>query len=372
MSLTIQLQNRSAATIVYAYVIGTATNNNNALFLLEADGVTPYYPASPTTTGSGIPVNTAISLGNPGNIVNITIPPLAGGRIFFSYNTPLQFFLNPGPGLVEPSVTNPSDPNYQIQWGFMEFTYGNGIFANISYVDFVGIPIALTLTNTSGVVQHVSGYPYGGRITIANQLKQQDAVDNAGWSNLAITGTDGLNLRVLSPNSARTLNSSLLSTYLDAYITQVWSKYTTTALTVDTQASYGNVQGEVANNLLTFPNNVTFAKPSTADVFSCSTGPFAVSGAEQGTIVPRLAAAFNRTVLLTETETPIPTYQAYYQNPVTNHYARIVHANNLDGHGYAFPYDDVTPTGGINQAGTVSDGAPQTFVVTVGGVGATA
>ena len=36
------------------------------------------------------------------------------------------------------------------------------------------------------------------------------------------------------------------------------------------------------------------------------------------------------------------------------HYARIVHAANVDGLGYTFPYDDVTPDGGklsIDQAG---------------------
>jgi len=40
----------------------------------------------------------------------------------------------------------------------------------------------------------------------------------------------------------------------------------------------------------------------------------------------------------------------------------------VDGRGYAFPYDDVTPDGGHNQCGAVMDGSPQLFTVAFGGV----
>jgi hypothetical protein len=38
-----------------------------------------------------------------------------------------------------------------------------------------------------------------------------------------------------------------------------------------------------------------------------------------------------------------------------------------DGRGYAFPYDDVVPDGGMDVAGTLSDGTPMVFTVAVGG-----
>ena len=53
---------------------------------------------------------------------------------------------------------------------------------------------------------------------------------------------------------------------------------------------------------------------------------------------------------------------------MTNHYARIVHATTAGGLGYAFPYDDVTPDGGVNQAGPVSSGSPAVLTITVGPV----
>ncbi len=52
---------------------------------------------------------------------------------------------------------------------------------------------------------------------------------------------------------------------------------------------------------------------------------------------------------------------------MANHYARILHETNLDGRGYAFPYDDVTPDGGDDVSGFVSDPTPSLFLVTVGG-----
>lgn len=119
-SLTIQLANASNTSNVYAYVTGTALNSNNALFLLQADGKTPYFPTSPTSTGTALAQNVAIPLGAPGSITNITIPQLAGARLWFSMNGKLTFLLNPGPGLVEPSVSNPSDPNINLTWDFCE------------------------------------------------------------------------------------------------------------------------------------------------------------------------------------------------------------------------------------------------------------
>lgn len=49
-----------------------------------------------------------------------------------------------------------------------------------------------------------------------------------------------------------------------------------------------------------------------------------------------------------------------------------MHAANLDGRGYAFPYDDVTPTRGVDQSGAVQDGSPKLLTVVVGGGNATA
>ena len=376
-TLSIALVNQTTSNTVYGYITGQAINNNNALFLLQSDGQTPYYPASPSANGTPLAVNCSIALGAPGSTTTVTIPQIAGGRIWFCVNDTLTFLLNPGPGLVEPSSSNPSDPNYNKAWDFCEFTFNSTqLFANISYVDFVSLPIALTLTNTSGGTQHVSGIPANGLTTVCNALTAQNQIDNAGWNQLIVNGPSGSPLRAVSPNTGIVMNSSLFSGYYSSYVNQVWSQYARTPLTVDTQAQWGAPTANVVNGLLTFQGVGTFAQPAAADIFSCSTGPFAAAAtntAEMGAIGARLAAAFNRSTLLIDADQPDgEVVSNYYSTSPTNHYARILHATNLDGRGYAFPYDDVGPTNGADQSGSMSDGSPQLWTVTVGGANASA
>ncbi|HEY0932825.1 MAG TPA: glycoside hydrolase family 64 protein [Trebonia sp.] len=368
------IQNNTGADAVYAFVTGLALDNGNALALLEADGQTLYYPASPAagTAASPLAADCAIRLGPSGGApVTVTVPRLAGARLWFSVRTPLTFLLNPGPALIEPSVTNPSDPNIGLQWDFAEFTYNSSqLFANISMVDFAALPIGLTLTDTSGGTQSVGGLPAGGLDAVCAGLTAQQAADGNPWTDLIVTA-GGARLRALSPQNGIVRNPSLLSGYYDGYVSQVWEKYAAAPLTVDTQASYGQVTGQVTGGQLVFPGVGSFGRPVTADIFSCSTGPFGTGGASGAAlaVIPRLAAAFNRSTLLTAADQPDGTGPgAYYADATTNHYARIVHSVVSGGLGYAFPYDDVTPDGGVNQSGAVSSGDPAQLTVTLGPV----
>jgi Beta-1,3-glucanase len=371
-TLIVDLMNNTGSGTVYAYVTGQAIDNGNALMLLEADGQTPYYPSSPASPGSPLAADCSIPLSASGGAVkSITIPHLAGARIWFSIGAPLTFTLNPGPALVEPSVTNPADPNINLPWDFAELTYNDAqLFANISMVDFVCLPVALSLTDSAGSQQTVQGLPAGGLDTVCAGLTAQASADGQGWNNLIVTG-NGQNLRALSPTNGIVMNSSLFSGYYDSYVAQVWQKYAPAALTVDTQASFGTVTGQVTGGALTFPGVGSFGQPSAADIFGCNSGPFSPAGlsAEMLAILPRLAAAFNRSTLLIDSSQPDGEDPAhYYADATTNHYARIVHATTLDHRGYAFPYDDVAPTGGADQSGAVSSGSPSRLTVTLGPV----
>ncbi|KAG8525359.1 uncharacterized protein KY384_009003 [Bacidia gigantensis] len=381
-SLTIALQNRTSSDTVYAYITGLAIDNANSVFLLQADARTPYFPATPSAPGASLATDCSIALGAPGNIVNATIPHIAGGRIWFSVGQPLTFLLNPGPGLVEPSVTNPSDPNINIPWSFAEFTFNSAqVFANISYVDFVSLPIAISLSSTaSSNIQVVPGLPSNGLDLVCSGLSAQQAVDNAGWDTLIVKDSSGSNLRALSPNNGIVTNPNLFSNYYNFYVDAVFARYASQTLSIDTQAQWSTVSSNASSGseVLDFgvdtstspPTPLTFSKPSAKDIFSCSTGSFTPSpSTEKGALIARLAAAFNRSTLLKENLTPSQQSEAFYKESVTNHYARIVHAANLDGRGYAFPFDDVIPTGAGDVSGAVMDGSPRLLTVAVGGGG---
>lgn len=399
-TLTVALCNRTTSNTVYAYITGLATvevngNSTAVVALLESDGQTVYYPENPPAIGSPLQANCAIPLTPSGETINCTIPQLAGGRIWFSINEPLTFLLNPsenGAALVEPSVTNPSDPNINIQWDFCEFTFNaDQFYGDISYVDFACLPIALELQNSSGGVQNVTGMPPTGLASIVAGLQAQTATDGVqSWTN-CIVEADGSVLRVLSPNSSLAVHPSDFQGYFEPYVSSVWKQYSATPLSinaqsvttsgeVDTSSSSSSTYNQLVLPIAGVPTGTTtspsgvvttnpelFTPPSTADIFSCSTGPFATgSDPTRNAIIPQLASAFNRSTLLASASIPSPL-STFYGNPVTNHYARIVHSVNVDGKGYAFPYDDVDPVEGTDQSGEVQDASPVRVLVTVGG-----
>ena len=366
-TLPVQLANNTSSATVYAYVLGLDLNQGNSWAFLEADGSTLYHPPSPSAPGAALGADCAIALNAPGSPArSINVPQLASGRIYFSIGSKLTFLVNPGPGIAMPSVSNPTDPNIATAYSFCEFTYDTTqLYANISYVDFASVPISFNLQTPQGA-QTVNGLPAGGLETVASALRAQAATDGSDWAKLIVTNSSGAALRILSPNTAITANPALFSGYLDSYIDQVWTKYQSTDLVIDTQASWGTTTGRVSNGVLSFPGVGSFAKPSTAAVFNCSSAPFTTGNDEMGNLSARLAAALNRTTLLDNANQPDgENPSAFYAQARTNHYARIVHQTSTDHLGYAFPYDDVHPAG-VDFEGRVQSASPTSLTISVG------
>lgn len=104
----------------------------------------------------------------------------------------------------------------------------------------------------------------------------------------------------------------MFQNYWTNYVNQVYGKYTNQTLTIDTQAGWGNVQGRADGRGINFGSGGIFAKPKARDIFSCSSGPFATgANAETNAIIPRLAAAFNRSTLLLSDDQPVSTIEGW-------------------------------------------------------------
>lgn len=281
--------------------------------------------------------------------------------------------MNPGPALVEPSATNVSDENYERDWGFCEFTFNESeLYVNVSYVDFVSLPIGLQLENQEGKVRRVDGMPVDGLERVAKGLEEQGKKDGVGWERLVIRN-GGHVRRALSPNAGAVLFPGMFDGYYKGHVDAVWDKYSREDLTVNTQFTWGDVVGRVKDGLLIFSNDpkLSFSKPSALDIFSCSTGPFA-GGPDVSTqklnIGARLAAALNRSTMLSNRIQPEgERVEEYYREGVTNHYSRICHETTIQGRGYAFPYDDVGSSKGTDQSGFLNDPKPKVLTVVVGG-----
>jgi Beta-1,3-glucanase len=349
---------------VNAYITGREQGTDR-LMLLRADS-TPYYPASPSAPQTPLAADCAIPVGAGGE-ANLTLGQMYAARIYFVKNDTLDFFVNPGPALVEPAFANPSDSNYLKTWSFCEFTFNpTQLFANISYVDLLtALPIGLDL---AGDARHtVAPAPAGAVDAVAAALAAQKNADGQPWDQLVIRNGGGV-LRVVAPQGYMATNPGAFSSYWDGYVGRVWDKYSGTDLNVDIQGGRGVYTGRVNGGVLTFNDGSTFARPASKDIFTCNDGPFTNNPGDSDTkkgLLARIAAAFNRSTILSSADQPNGTRESdYYQDPTTNHWARILHADTPIG--YAFPYDDVCPDGQPDVSGAASDGNPQRLTVTVG------
>jgi len=363
-SITVHIKNTTGSKL-YAHVTGR--DLTGTLLALKADGSSLYHPTSPASNLAPLEEEISISIDSATQRA-IQVPQMVGARIWFSKEKKLIFYRNPGPAFVEPAVQNVTDQNIETQWGFCEFTFDQTqLFANLSHVDFVGLPIALELLTENGL-KKVTGIPSDGLKTIGSKLEEL----SGDWEGLIKRSSSGEILRVLGPNLGASLVPAFQNGYYDRYVDAVWGKYTSEDLVIDTQGPTGVVKGRVKGTKLTFDGIASFEKPSTRDIFTCDSGPFAVGkdvSPVQLNIGARICAALNRSTLWANPNQPQgEKVENYYKEPITNHYARICHEVASDHLGYAFPYDDVHPSAdGSNQEGAVYDEKPLLLQIIVGG-----
>ena len=377
--LPLALVNNFPGAQINAYITGL--DSQDRLVMLTPDGNFFYPSCEP---GEQIPqpvnANVAIPLGPQGSTTSITIPSyITAARIWFAAGK-LHFYTTwregaTGPSLTSPSANNPEDPSSVVSWGFVELTNNEtgGLYANLSYVDFVGLVLGMSMVAGDGSIQTAQGLHANAIPVICQMLVDQTAKDGQPWSDLCQAAAPGLPLRIIAPIDYISVKPDAFQSYYTNYIDQVWTHYTTNTLTISTQSPAGDVPCTVSNNVLICAgDNRAYARPSAADIFGCNSGPFGIIDGDNSihhAVVPRLCAAFNRGTLLVDGGNVQPGVHAneYYRQGPVNWYSAFVHANQVDGRGYAFSYDDVSPDGGIDQSGTVANKNPRLLTVVVGG-----
>jgi hypothetical protein len=169
---------------------------------------------------------------------------------------------------VAPDPFNPSDPASQSLWSFVEMTYSSvaGLFANLSFVDFLGLPLGMSLSAATGgtfaegassSTQTIDGTAPASLASACAALAAKASEEGvAEWGKLceyaaadASSGTSSSSsiLRVDAPGkyiAAR--DSSAFQTYWDSYVQQVWAKYASEPLYIDTQNGLGTVSCSTA------------------------------------------------------------------------------------------------------------------------------
>lgn len=350
--------NSGRGEALYVYNLGTQLSTGRQGWA-DAGGAFHAWPAG------GNPPTPApdASIAGPaaGQSATIRMPKFSG-RVYFSYGQKLDFRLTTG-GLVQPAVQNPTDPNRNILFNWSEYTLNDsGLWLNSTQVDMFSAPYAVGVQRADGTAISTGHLKAGGYNGFFNALRGQPG----GWANLVQTRSDGTVLRALAPLYG-VETGALPANVMDDYVNRVWQKYATTTLTVTPFADqpgtkyYGRVSGGVMN----FTNSAgavvtSFQKPDASSIFGCHRLLDAPNDAVRGPISRTLCAGFNRSTLLVNPNQPDTTTANFYQDTVTNHYARKIHAQMADGKAYAFAFDDVG-----QQESLVHDGSPRQAYLTL-------
>ncbi|MEV8593351.1 glycoside hydrolase family 64 protein [Streptomyces sp. NPDC052013] len=331
--------NSGRAEQLYVYNLGTDLSSGRQGWA-DANGTFHPWPAggNPPTPAP----DASIPGPAPGQTATIRLPKFSG-RVYFSYGQKLVFKLTTG-GLVQPAVQNPSDPNRSILFNWSEYTLNDsGLWLNSTQVDMFSAPYSVGVQRADGSTVSTGQLKPGGYNGFFNALRAQPG----GWANLIQTRPDGTVLRALAPLYG-VETGALPASVMDDYINRVWQRYSTSTLTVTPFADqpgtkyYGRVSGDVMNFTNTSGAVVTsFHKPDASSVLGCHRRLDAPNDQVRGPISRTLCAGFNRSTLLVNPNQPDSSAAAFYQDAVTNHYARLVHAQMADGKAYAFAFDDV-------------------------------
>jgi len=362
---------------INAYITGLDVHGKPVL--LQPDGT--WYrpdPAAHSSVPVRVTADIAIPVGPYGSVSTVILPgDVIAGRIWLAVGTLTFATVLDTRGiftLVEPSVADPFDPNADVPWAFIELTYGttDEVFANLSYVGFVSLALGISLESADGGVQSSPGIRADAVAKICNDLTTQAHLSGEPWDQLCVRDAAHQVLRVLSPTTYISRQPTAFQGYYRDYVDRVWKKYSNQSLILKTHSSAGDVECTVAGARLRCEGDRRpYDKPTAADIFGCNSGPFVVTDRDDDVhqaAVPILCAAFTRSTLLRDESNVQPSSDptTYYHTSPTNYYSKFVHDYEVDGKGYAFPYDDVNPTG-ENQAGLISSSHPKSLTITVGG-----
>jgi hypothetical protein len=298
---------------------------------------------------------------------SVTIPPINSARLMLSVGSPMYIQVNQDVngniGYAGANIDNPSDPNINVTFDFMEMAIvpTTGFYGNTTRVDQFGFPLTLRLQGLGGYDQTV-----GETATRASLISAWSSAVPAQFQGLAQAPYSPY--RIVAPAHGSFGAGGANANYLDSYIQGLWSKYASQTLTFTDQQ--GTFTGHVVNGQFQFTDGqgtyIIARAPTTQEallgngVLNDPTGQTAGSAGydKQLQIQAQMCAAINRHIVENPSQWSTPS--AFYASPA-NSYSKFWHDHAINGLSYGFAYDDV---GGFSSS--LHTAAPTVATVTVG------
>ncbi|MCL6456448.1 MAG: hypothetical protein K6T85_00430 [Gorillibacterium sp.] len=230
------------------------------------------------------------------------LPKITSGRLFLSVGTPC-YIKTYDDGFAGPDINNPTDPNRNIYFDFVEFTVNDsGYHGNTTRVDGFGFPIQHRLVNKTGTYDHTVG-ELEAETRSGLFTKYSNEVPSA-FKSLATVQAP---YRIVAP-----INGSFAAGGANANYFSGYSSYNT--------------------------QDILRCDGALTDAATC--------------------AAINRHVLADSNWNIVANY---YNAAPANYYAKFWHVHSISSLAYGFAYDDVN-----GQAAYLEVGEPKGVILRVG------
>lgn len=231
-----------------------------------------------------------------------TLPQITSGRMFLSVGTPM-YLKTYNDGFAGHDLNNPTDPNRDIIFDFVEFTVDQaGYHGNTTRVDGFGFPIQHRLVNRSGSFDQTVGE----------------------------------------------LESETRSGIFAKFQAEVPAEFKSLATIQAPYRIVAPIHGSFAQGGANANYFAGYAPYSTQDIFRCD-----------GALTDAATcAAINRHVYTTNDWNNV---SKYYQAAPANYYAKFWHDHSINRLAYGFAYDDVN-----GQAAYLEVGDPKGLIIRVG------
>lgn len=296
-------------------------------------------------------------------------------RMFFGFRSPMFLHAFADGGYAGADLNNPSDPNLDFRWEFVEFTNNDGgIWINTTRVDAFLYPMGLELYGKPDAdVKYIKRGELLKYSDIINKwsLQESGSVYKDCYSN-NIT-KDNLGGIIKQPSKVASIKAAGI---FDGFINKVWDffRYRTLKVRMGVLGYWeGRVNGDTfsitckeGNYWKPGTEAKIYGKPSTTDVIE-GAGQFAQGNDVDKSVQAMFCGAFNRGVisLREDIQDWSPTGSRYFNegNPF-NDYVRFFHQTDVtfDGYTYAFAYDDT-----FDQSSTCHTNKPDKVVIAIGG-----
>lgn len=285
----------------------------------------------------------------------VYMPSIESGRMYISYGEQVYIQINKAAdgniGFAGPDLNNPSDPNSDVLFEFLEFTIGSKVnnvlvnpveyWGNTTRVDNFCFPIVTRLIGENG---EDAGKHYDTFDRMVGDAGTRAQLFAAFKKNAPEAFKDlASGNRIIAPCKGNFNEGKEYENYFQDYIDQFWTKYAAEDLLFECEG--GKFQCRVEGDELKFTElrsnqTGTVQKPNTQEVLE-GKGAFDSGTSIEKVLEAQLCAAFNRGVALHPENWYKP--ETYYQDESVpcNYYSKFWHEHSVDGHAYGFCYDDV-------------------------------